>query len=259
LTFGAACRFQLNTRVAGPDVAGSLEELLSRWRDHLARVPEFSGEDTAAMVTWPSRDVCGAAALLRHGLTPLAVIAARASGRHPARYQAGLTGETARSVRVRRATADDIDAVVQLGLETIRFDARLGGVIERPDTSAALRRRAGVLLTGPEPWTWLAERDGTPVGMVCVEPPEATGWIASMTAASPVAYILLMSVMAGERGDGIGAAMAARAHREIDAAGVAVTLLHYSLPNPLAVPFWGAQAYRPLWTLWEARPAAALR
>ncbi len=29
--------------------------------------------------------------------------------------------------------------------------------------------------------------------------------------------------------------------------------------NPLAVPFWGRQGYRPLWTTWEARPARMLR
>jgi hypothetical protein len=40
---------------------------------------------------------------------------------------------------------------------------------------------------------------------------------------------------------------------------VAVTLLHYAVPNPLSVPFWSARGYRPLWTVWEARPAGTLR
>jgi len=28
--------------------------------------------------------------------------------------------------------------------------------------------------------------------------------------------------------------------------------LHYSLLNPLSVPFWSQQGYRPLWTSWQA-------
>ena len=45
----------------------------------------------------------------------------------------------------------------------------------------------------------------------------------------------------------------------LDAAGVAVTLLHHSQVNPLSAPFWYRMGYRPLWTSWEARPATALR
>jgi len=35
--------------------------------------------------------------------------------------------------------------------------------------------------------------------------------------------------------------------------------LHYAQVNPLSGPFWNRMGYRPLWTSWEARPAAALR
>jgi hypothetical protein len=38
---------------------------------------------------------------------------------------------------------------------------------------------------------------------------------------------------------------------------VAVTLLHYEQLNPLSVPFWSRQGYRPLWTAWQATPASA--
>ena len=46
---------------------------------------------------------------------------------------------------------------------------------------------------------------------------------------------------------------------EFDAQGVAVTLLHYAQVNPVSVPFWSRMGYRPLWTAWDIRPAAALR
>jgi hypothetical protein len=57
----------------------------------------------------------------------------------------------------------------------------------------------------------------------------------------------------------VGAAMTAHLHREVEAAGVAVTLLHYAQVNPLSAPFWNQQGYRPLWTVWEAQPAGSLR
>src|ERR1022692_1654940 len=84
LTWGAARRFHLTVRLAGSDAAAALDQLLSLWRDHLDGVPGAEGEDAAAIVTWPSRDIDGAATLLQHGLAPLSVIAARATRRHPA-------------------------------------------------------------------------------------------------------------------------------------------------------------------------------
>ena len=35
--------------------------------------------------------------------------------------------------------------------------------------------------------------------------------------------------------------------------------LHYNPPNPLSSVFWPRAGYAPLWTLWEVRPARALR
>jgi GNAT superfamily N-acetyltransferase len=266
LTWGAAGRFQLTPRVAGPDPAAALDRLLAAWRDHLAAVPEAGAEDTAAIVTWPSRDVRGVKSLLRHGLRPMAVIAARTAGRWPGPggMPAGSAGGTdgvagPGGVRVRRAGPADADAVVRLGLETIRFDAHFGGVTERPSTPSALGREARTLLAEPEPWIFLAERDGTPAGMVLTERPAAAGWIAPLVGLAPAAYLMLMAVLPGDRGRGVGTALATRMHQEIAAAGVAVTLLHYAQTNPLSAPFWGRQGYRPLWTSWEARPARTLR
>jgi hypothetical protein len=220
LTWGAARTFHLLARLAGPDTANALDELLSQWRDHLASVPEAEGDDAAAIVTWPSRDIDGAAILLRHGLAPLSVIAARTTSHHPAAPAEGpprptealagraddshlagrpdgshlagrpdgshlagraddsppridaaeggdqATGTSQQDLRIRRAGPADIDAVVRLGLEVIRFDAHFGSVTERPGTADALRREAAGLLAVPGTWTWLAERDGAAIGML---------------------------------------------------------------------------------------------
>jgi GNAT superfamily N-acetyltransferase len=271
LCWGAARRFQLNAQIAGPDVAAALDRLLSLWRDHLALVPEAEAQDTAAVVTWPSRDIDGVKPLLRHGLTPLTVAAVRSTGHCagpgdgvPRRAagdarSAGPPAAAPGGVRIRRAQAADIDQVVRLGLELIRFDAHFDCVIERPGAAEALRRYAARMLDVPDSWTWLAERDGTAVGMLSAEQPADAGWIAPMVGAAPVAYLMQMIVSLGDRGGGLGAALVAAAHREMEAAGVAAVLLHYGQLNPLSAPFWSRQGYRPLWTSWEARPARAIR
>src|ERR1700759_2151948 len=76
-TWGAADRSPLVPRLAGQDGAESAELLLAQWRDPLAGVGAARGPDTSASVVWPSLDIGGVGALLRHGLQPLTVIAAR--------------------------------------------------------------------------------------------------------------------------------------------------------------------------------------
>ncbi len=268
LAWGAARRFQLTPWTAGPDTGGALDQLLSVWRDHLAGLPGAGEEDTAAVVTWPCRDIGGVAALVRHGLAPFAVVAARMTGSQDhggapsatgARDADAAAGTPREGLRIRRAGPADIETVVRLGIEVIRFDAHFADVIDRPGTAAALRREAAALLAGPECWTWLAERDGNAIGMVAAQRPEHAGWIAPMVRLAPAAYLMFGFVLPTERADGIGSALAARLHRDIEAAGVAVTLLHYEQTNPLSVPFWSRQGYRPLWTSWEAKPAGTLR
>jgi GNAT superfamily N-acetyltransferase len=248
LSWGAARRFQLTVQAAGPD---ALDQLLSRWREHLADTPGTAEDDTAATITWPSRDVDGITVLLRHGFDPLEVIAVRTGGPAPHPEPSGVV--------IRRAAPADIETVVRLGLEVIRFDSRFGTVRERPDSADGLRdEAAATLLAGSSPWTWLAERDGETVGLLAAQRPESAGWITPMVGRAPAAYLMLMFVAPGERGGGIGAALTERFHQEAAAAGVAVTLLHYEQLNPFSAPFWNRQGYRPLWTTWEATPARAL-
>jgi GNAT superfamily N-acetyltransferase len=251
-------------------VASGLDALIGQWRRHLEQVPEAADEDSAAVVAWPSRDTAGVAALVRRGFSPMATIAARTASQEPGAQGPGAQGPGGQGaasgeggagagLTIRRAGPADVGTVTQLGLETIRYDAQFGAVVERPWTAEALRHETAQMLAEPRPWAWLAERDGRPAGMLSAERPAAAAWIAPMTGRSPVAYLLLAAVLPGERGTGTGAALAARAHREFDAAGVEVTLLHYAQANPLSVPFWSREGYRPLWTNWVAQPASTIR
>jgi GNAT superfamily N-acetyltransferase len=297
LSWGMARRFELSPRILGPDAAGALDRLISLWREHLASVPGSDADDTAAVVTWPSRDVEGVAALQAHRLQPLAVVAIRpgaapgvaaAGARHRGRAGRGGSrrgpgrGIAGRDLRIRQARAADADTVTRFGVEVVRFDAHFTGTPARAGTAAVMRREAEHLLTasggpagggaasGPAgsaagatapggAWTWLAERHDGPVGVIATQRPEQATWIAPLTRLTPVAYTVLGYVRPDERSAGVGAALAARLHDVLDDEGIAATLLHYAQLNPYAAPFWSRQGYRPLWTIWEARPARTLR
>jgi GNAT superfamily N-acetyltransferase len=265
LTWGAARRFQLTARVGGPDVGAALDGLLQSWRVHLADLPGVDDPDSAAVVMWPSRDIDGIQALLGHGLAPRSVVAARRASRplddsgNPARgADAAPAAPAAPGFGVRRAGRQDADTVVRLGLAVIRFDAHFGGVVERPSTASALRAEMLTLLAEPEPWIWLASRDGKPAGVLIGEPPPVQ-WIAPLCGVAPVAYNMLTFVSPADRGSGMAQALVRSFHDAADTAGVPATLLHYENANPLSAPFWARHGYRPLWTSWEARPACTMR
>jgi GNAT superfamily N-acetyltransferase len=253
-TWGTATKFVLSMRLRGPDVAAAADDLLTQWRDHLSAQPEAKADDTAAIVNWPARDVTGVLALLRHGLQPLTVIAVRPKAR-----PANVGTAPPEGLVIRPATADDLDAVAELELGVVRYDAHFGGSIPRPATEALVRAETQAALAKRPGWTWLAEQNGQPVALTAVEPPAAATWIAGMTRTGATAYLQTMFVRPDERSGGIGAALVRHVHGELDARGIDLTLLHYSQVNPLSAPFWHRMGYRPLWSTWEARPAATLR
>jgi GNAT superfamily N-acetyltransferase len=253
-TWGAADRFVLIPRLTGQDTYQATDALLSQWRDHLAGVAAARGEDTSAGITWPSRDITGVRALLRHGMQPLTVIAVRtrpAGQSRPLRQVPGVT--------IRAAGPHDEEQVLDLELQLIRYDGHFGGPVWRRDTASLVRQEVRASLERQAMWTWLAERDGRAIGLLVTQPPAAAGWIAGMTSRSPAAYLQTMFVVPQERDTGVGAMLVRTLHTRLDSAGVAVTLLHHSQVNPLSGPFWNRMGYRPLWTSWEARPTRALR
>jgi GNAT superfamily N-acetyltransferase len=251
-TWGAATKFVLSVRLREPDTNPALDDLLTQWRDHLEMQPEAREDDTAAVVNWPARDVTGVLALIRHGLQPMSVIAARPAGREsPPSTPPGLI--------IRPAGPGDLDVVTELELGVVRYDAHFGGSVPRPATAALVRAETQAALAKRPSWTWLAEQDGQPVALTVVEPPDAATWIAGMTRPGATAYLQTMFVRPGERSGGTGAALARQVHAELDARGIDLTLLHYAQVNPLSPPFWHRMGYRPLWSAWEARPASTLR
>lgn len=125
-TWGTATRWVLTMRLCEPDTRAAADDLLTQWREHLARQREATADDTAAVVNWPARDVTGVLALMRHGLQPTTVIAARPAG-HPT-----PVGGAAPGLVVRPAGPGDLDVVTEMAMCVVRYDAQFGGSIPRP-------------------------------------------------------------------------------------------------------------------------------
>ncbi|MFI6476862.1 GNAT family N-acetyltransferase [Nonomuraea sp. NPDC050663] len=243
-TWGPLVKYTLQPRVA---TAAAFGDLLDKWQAGIGA----RGDDHALSVTWPSRDTSTVLALARRGFAPTSVVAVRTAGRTP-----GRPTPLADGYDVRRAVPSDLERMSVLYEQLVAYEAQFGWLRLRPSTARGLRGHLGELLNAPESWCWVAERDGHVAGMMTVEPPSAAGWIASLTTASPVAYLGLAFLDPALRGVGVADAMAARVGAHLDASGVAATLLHYQVANPMSGPFWARQGYRPLLTTWGRHLAA---
>ena len=238
--------------LVGQEGAAGVDALLRALRGLLDR-QNPPGPDSACVLTWPSRDVEVSRVLLDHGLVPLSVLATR-------RAPVAEPAEALPDVVIRRARPADLGAAVQLALAELAYSAKVGGTIERPDAAALKRESLGYRIAHDDP-VWLAERDGVAVGL-------AECWLTEGDPAAlrrfPVppglwGYVNTMSVLPGARGRGIGRSLVSVVHREMRRAGAVGSYLYYNPPNPLASVFWPRQGYRPLWTVWEVRPATGLR
>jgi GNAT superfamily N-acetyltransferase len=249
--WSAVDQHRLIARVGGADPVRAMDALLTGWHGRVAAAAAPDDPDSAATLSWPSRDTAVVRLYADRGLLPQRIVPARLAGR-PA-------PDGSPDVRVRPLEAADLDDAVELNLAQIRWDAQFGGATLRPSAGAALRQEYLAVLAQDEPWTWIAEVDGRTAGMLTVTPPGPGTWFAPFTGATSPAYVGCTVTVAGQRGGGVGAAMARHAHAALDRAGVDVALLHYNLFNPLSGPFWHRCGYRPLWTSWELRPASRLR
>lgn len=226
-----------------------MDALLTRWRKYLDT--QEIGEDTACVVHWPSRDTKAARAFLDHGLVPLSVLAVRP--RTPQQ-------QPHRTLTIRRATPNDLEVVLELSLAELEYSSYVGSTVVRPDAAATKRRALADRLAHASP-IWLAERDGIAVALaecaiVSSEPGTAA---AARLPRGRWGYVNCVSVLPGARGTGIGRQLVAHVHQELYRMGAVGTYLYYNPPNPLSSVFWPRHGYRPLWTVWEVRPASALR
>jgi GNAT superfamily N-acetyltransferase len=246
-TWNPAERHMLTARIGEQEPAAAMDTLLSSWA---TTVRARAGDaESAAVLTWPSRDVALIPTFLAHGLAPRSVLAIRLAGQ-------GLSPGSTTPVVVRRATEADVDTVVAMELDLVRWNQVLGQMTERPNTAELIRAKH----TGDtRPWSWLAEVDGMPVALLTVLDPAHAPWASGLSSAGAAVYLSDLMVLPGWRGGGVGAALVQHVHSELDGADLNATLLRYLGMNPLAAPFWHRCGYRPLTADWEVRPASHLR
>lgn len=239
------------TPLIGDTGAGGMHAALAafgKWFDG----QDHPATDTAIRVLWPSRDVPMAPAMMEHGFVPMTTLAIRTSRPGPAATTAG--------VHVRRATLDDVDTVVAVQAEELKYSAPLTAA-KPPANVVALMRHAlrATLFAGR---VLIAEVDGAAVGAV-------DAGIVTVGAGTSIdgklpeglwGYIGTMSVVPDWRGRGVGRALVDQAHRLVFAnERVQGAFLFYEQANPLSSVFWPRRGYRPLWTKWTCRPASRFR
>ncbi len=230
-----------------------VDALLRAWRGLLDRAR--LGADSSCVVTWPSRDVTVSRVLLGHGFVPMTVLAVRQPGRGGTPVPRLAPGVT-----VRRARAEDLAVATEIAMAELAYSANLGGTMPRADAAELKRAALRYHLDQQDP-VWIIERDGIAVGVAeCWVTDGALG--SSVRFPVPVGrwgYVNTVSVLPGARGSGLGRQLMAVAHHDLARQRAVGSYLYYNPANPLSSVFWPRQGYRPLWTIWEVRPADALR
>ena len=156
-TWGVPDQHWITPLVGGSDPEGALDSLLTSWRDQLERLPTGTGSESAALLTWPARDVCGIRPLQRHGMQPVTVMAVRE------RRRGVPPALPPRDVTIRLADLQDLTAVVSLVMEEHRYEEHFGSIRRRPPRWRAARAEPQPpdrLMNGVAGFVWVSHRTG---------------------------------------------------------------------------------------------------
>lgn len=251
--WGALRSLTLRPFADGHDVEVAWSRLLNRWCATFPDHAEPGDLETAATVTIASHDLALTSALAHHGFAPMVSLVVRP--RPGARPSEEASTPPLADVPIRRVRDHDLPQLIELAVDLHAYDARFGMLTARENTRELLATMMAGRLERSRELSWVVDAGDGILAYLQADPPPLSGWVAPLVAASPVAYLNALYVAPSARGRGLGAALTAVAHRELDAAGIEATLLHQAVPNPRSAPFWARQGYRPLWTTWQRRPA----
>jgi ribosomal protein S18 acetylase RimI-like enzyme len=158
-------------------------------------------------------------------------------------------------VVITRVGAEALDRLEPLWLELHHHHQAVAGPALRPyvdDAHSWATRRAmyaGFLDAPHGSFVLLAERDGALIAyaMVAIVPVEDT-WVDDTWRAGPlVAEIETLSVLPGERGNGIGSALLDRVDAALAEAGVADLVVGAFAANAGALALYERRGFRPTW------------
>ena len=161
--------------------------------------------------------------------------------------------QTGMDLEVRRATADDAEAVQALTTEFFRTVAAPPIFVPfLPETAAERERFVTEHLADPGCPTWLAFVDGRLAGLQLFVEPTSPHWHQSPLETPPRAlYLFIVCTVPEARGTGVGAAFVGRTMAWAREAGYDFCLAHY-LTASRAAPFWRGLGFQPV-SHWMSR------
>ncbi len=144
----------------------------------------------------------------------------------------------------RRATPDDLDAVMRLIDALHRFEA--GAPMSRPYLSETPEERAvqARMLGDPSCAHWIALHDGQPVALQSFRPPPSD--VSPLIVPDRSIYLLHGYTEPAARGRGIGTSLLASAMAWARQIGHGHCLLHFTAANLVSRRFWLGRGFRPI-------------
>lgn len=216
-----------------------LSDLLDRFE--IARLGRGIDTETHAVIRLPAHEPGLVHTLRSHGYAPSTVTAVHQLGSIPPVTEVG-------GVTFRHLQRDDRQVIEELFLGLYEIDHAYSITPHRDNARELLRDYVTEVMNRDPEWTWVAEKDGTVVGVMTLIPPDEAAWAAPSTTISPVGY--LGHAYVTQRGHGIGSALATRVlHTAVDHDLAGILLDHEAL-SPLASTFWHRTGFIPLWTTW---------
>jgi GNAT superfamily N-acetyltransferase len=150
-------------------------------------------------------------------------------------------------VRIRRAEAEEIDAVTRLARGLASHES--ASPMFRPafpDARATERETELAQLRSPEHAYWIAEHDGRVVAMQTFHP--AFPLFNDVTVPAGAAFLGKAFTDPTERGGGLGAALLDRGMAWARERGYTTCVLNFRSENLSGARFWLSQGFRPLWS-----------
>ena len=155
--------------------------------------------------------------------------------------------------RIRRGGAEDVDGLEPLWEAMREHHAGLPGMerVRSPEDSWERRRRIYLEWAGDDDHTLLiAERDGEPIGYAVVSIDDGP---ATWDVGERIAEIESLSVLASERGTGVGRALTEAAFEVASEAGAGATFVGIAHSNEGALRFYEREGFQPFYVTWVRR------
>ncbi len=146
-------------------------------------------------------------------------------------------------VTVRRATLDDVKAIVALWRELMAVHYQVAPLVWTlsDDAEERYREHLGNMMQDPDRCLLVAEQEGTVVGYFVAQ--RGTRPPVLVPARRGVCEEICVASSARRRG--VGKALVAEAMRWFESEGLPMAEVGYATDNPMSVPFWEGLGFRP--------------